>query len=58
MEAVIGTDGAVQEVRTVKGPHPDLEAAAVEAVRQWQFTTTLLNCDPIEVTMHVTVNFQ
>jgi TonB family protein len=58
MEAVIGTDGAVREVRTVKGPHPDLEAAAVEAVRQWQFTTTLLNCDPIEVAMHVTVNFQ
>jgi hypothetical protein len=29
MEALIGTDGMVRHVRTVKGPHPDLEASAV-----------------------------
>jgi len=57
MDAVIGTDGAVKEVRNVKGPHPDLEAAAVEAVRQWQFTPTLLNCETIDVSMKVTTNF-
>jgi len=57
MDAVIGTDGTVQEVRNVNGPHPDLEAAAVAAVRQWQFTPTLLNCEPIEVSMKVTTNF-
>jgi TonB family protein len=57
MKALIGTDGMVREVRSVKGPHPDLEAAAVDAVHQWQFSTTLLNCEPIEVDMNVTVNF-
>src|SRR5262249_28661621 len=57
MDAVIGTDGLVRDVLNVKGPHPDLETAAAEAVRQWEFSTTMLNCDPIEVEMHVTVDF-
>lgn len=57
MDAVIGTDGTVREVRNVKGPHPDLEAEAVAAVRQWQFTPTLLNCEPIDVSMKVTTSF-
>lgn len=57
MDAVIGTDGLVRELRNIKGPHPDLEAAAADAVRQWRFSTTLLNCEPVEVEMHVTTNF-
>jgi len=57
MDAVIGTDGTVQEVSNVNGPHPDLETAAVAAVRQWQFTPTLLNCEPINVSMKVTTKF-
>jgi TonB family protein len=58
MDAIIGTDGNVREVRNVKGPHPDLGAAAADAVRQWQFSTTLLNCEAIDVEMTVTVNFK
>ena len=57
MDAVIGIDGNIQDVRAVTSPHPDLESAAIEAVRQWQFTPTLLNCVPIEVRMKVTTNF-
>jgi TonB family protein len=57
MEALIGMDGNVQDVRAVDSPHPDLEIAAIDAVRQWQFTPTLLNCVPIEVRMIVTTNF-
>ena len=58
MNAVIGTDGFVRDVQNVKGPHPDLEIAAANAVRQWQFSATLLNCEPIEVDMKVTVGFK
>ena len=58
LDAVIGTDGLVREVRNVQGPNPDLEAAAAAAVRQWRFSTTLLNCEPVEVEMRVTVNFE
>jgi TonB family protein len=57
MDAVIGVDGNIQEVRAIGSPHPDLESAAIEAVRQWQFTPTLLNCVPIEVRMKVRTNF-
>ncbi len=57
MRAVIDRDGNVRDVTDVAGPHPALDTAAVDAVRQWKFTTTLLNCEPIEVEMRVTVNF-
>ena len=57
MEALVGTDGTVREVRVISSPHPDLERAAVDAVKAWEFTTTILNCTPVEVRMHVTANF-
>jgi TonB family protein len=57
LEARIGGDGYVSEARVASSTHPDLDAAAVEAVQGWEFTSTLLNCDPVEVNMKVTVNF-
>lgn len=57
MDAVIGRDGIVQDVRNVKGPDPALENAAAEAVRQWRFSAALLNCEPIDVEMKVTTEF-
>jgi TonB family protein len=57
MDTLIGTDGAVREVRVLSSPHPDLERAAVDAVRQWEFTPTLLNCTAVDVPVNVTVNF-
>jgi periplasmic protein TonB len=36
---------------------PLLDAAAVEAVRKWRFTPTLLNGQPVPVVMTVTVGF-
>jgi hypothetical protein len=38
--------------------HPELVHAAIAAVRDWRYTQTLLNCQPIEVTMTVTTNFR
>ena len=39
-------------------PHGDLGKAAADAVRQWQFTPTLLNCVGTEVLMKVRVTFE
>ena len=36
---------------------PLLDQAALDAVREWQFTPTLLNGSPVPVIMTVTVNF-
>jgi protein TonB len=58
IDAVIGTDGAVASVRVVSAQvHPDLAIAAIDAVRQWRFTPTLLNGKPVEIVMTVTVQF-
>jgi TonB family protein len=57
MEALIGPDGTNQDVRVLDSPHTDLSSAAIDAVRQWTYTSTLLNCTPIEVKMKVTMNF-
>jgi periplasmic protein TonB len=59
LDARIGTDGTVVEARGVDpGVDPDLVSAAIEAVKLWKYTPTLLNCIPIEVQMKVTVNFK
>jgi protein TonB len=55
--ATIGTDGSVTDVQVVKADRPELGPAAIDAVRQWEFTSTLLNCVPIEVQMNVSVSF-
>ena len=57
LEALIGTDGTVTEVSVVTGADPELDAAAIEAVRQWEFSTTFLNCTPVDVRMKVNVTF-
>jgi TonB family protein len=56
IEAVIGPDGSVQEARVLRSI-PLLDAAALDAVRQWRYTPTLLNGVPVPVIMTVTVNF-
>ena len=54
VEALIGSDGAVSSVRVLSAQvHPDFAIAAVDAVRQWRFTPTLLNGVPVEVVMTV-----
>jgi protein TonB len=56
VEATIGEDGHVINARILRSV-PLLDQAAVEAVRQWQYTPTLLNGVPVPVIMTVTVNF-
>jgi len=55
--AHIGTDGFVKDARVTRQVNPDFEQAAIDAVRQWQFSPTLLNCVPVEITMTATINF-
>ena len=57
IEATIDVRGNVMAARVLKS-HALLDAAALEAVRQWKFTPTLLNGVPTPIIMTVTVNFQ
>jgi protein TonB len=57
LEATISPSGEVTNVRVVNGI-PLLNEAAMNAVRQWRYTPTLLNGVPVPVIMTVTVNFR
>jgi TonB family protein len=56
LEAVISATGRVEDVKVLRSV-PLLDDAAIDAVRQWQFTPTILNGEPIPVVMTVTVTF-
>jgi protein TonB len=57
IEALIDVDGRVQQARVLRST-PLLDQAALDAVRQWQYTPTLLNGQPVPVLMTVTVTFR
>jgi protein TonB len=56
LETVIGADGKVAEARVLRS-NPLLEQAALAAVREWEYSPTLLNGKPTPVLMTVTVRF-
>ena len=56
LEAVIDAAGRVESVHVLRSI-PLLDQAAMDAVRQWKFTPTLLNGTPVPIVMTVTVNF-
>jgi protein TonB len=57
LECRIDPRGEVVDVKVLRGV-PLLDAAAVDAVRQWRYAPTLLNGVPVSVIMTVTVNFR
>jgi protein TonB len=57
IEATIDEEGNVRDTRVLRSI-PLLDRAAVDAVRQWRFTPTVLNGQVIPVVMTVTVNFR
>jgi len=58
LNATIGVEGKITAVNVVSSPSVDMSEAAIAAVRQWEFTPTLLNCRAIEVPMSVLVAFR
>jgi TonB family protein len=57
IEATIGADGKVIDAAVLRSV-PMLDQAALDAVKQWEFSPTLLNGKPVPVKMTVTVNFK
>lgn len=57
VEVDIDTEGAVSAARVLR-PVALLDEAALEAVRQWRFTPTVLNGQPVPVVMTVSVAFR
>ncbi len=56
LQALVGKDGKVKDVKVVKGI-PVLDDAAVSAVKQWVFKPALTNNKPVAVWVAVPVRF-
>jgi TonB family protein len=57
IELQLATDGSVADARILRSI-PMLDEAALGAARQWRFLPTLLNGEPVELVMTVTINFR
>jgi TonB family protein len=56
LQALLGKDGQVEELRVVSGPAM-LQQGALDAVKQWTYRPYLLNGEPVEVLTTVNVIF-
>lgn len=54
LDAVIGKDGQVQNLRVVSGPK-ELQESSLDAVKQWTYKPFLLNGNPVEVKTTINV---
>lgn len=57
LRAMIGADGTMRELEVVGGD-PLFIQAALDAVRQWRYSPTLLSGQAVEVQTHITVIFK
>ena len=56
LDAVIGKDGTIQDLKVISG-HPLLIEAAMDSVEKWRYQPTLLNGNAVEVATEIDVNF-
>jgi protein TonB len=57
LEVIIDEEGNVADVKVLRG-HILLVEEAVRAVKQWKYSPTLLNGEPVSVVSNVTIIFQ
>ena len=57
LDATIGEDGHIENLKVLSGP-PLLINAALDAVKQWTYSPTILNGKPVKVRTQIMVNFQ
>ena len=56
LHVIVAKDGTIEQIEVISG-HPLLLQAALDAVRQWTYQTTLLNGEPVEVDTTIDVVF-
>jgi protein TonB len=56
LEATVGVDGKVMAVRVLQSRGP-LDRAAIDSVKQWQYSPLVLNGTPTSFVLTVTLNF-
>jgi len=54
-KVTIAKDGSTKEVELVRGVHPDVDSAFLDALRQWRYEAPLEDGKPVEVTYFQTL---
>ena len=57
LEAIVGREGAVEEVKVLRSVHPVLDREAESAVRQWRYSPLVLNGTRERFVLTVTLSF-
>jgi TonB family protein len=57
LQATIGKDGRVRNLKPISGPK-ELYQAAVAAVQQWRYKPYLLNNEPVDIDTKLTIDFR
>jgi protein TonB len=55
LQATIGSDGRIHDLRVVSAPWPSLAASSLWAVLHWEYKPYMLNGEPVEVQTTVNV---
>jgi TonB family protein len=58
LSILINEEGLVYEIHTSPHNNPVLEEAAIDAVKEWKYSPTLLNGEPVPVMATVTIVFR
>ncbi len=58
VEVVVGSEGDVERARVTRSLHPDLDAEALAAIRQWRFDPATLDGTAVVTWMRVTMDFR
>ena len=57
LEAIIGTDGGVRDVRVLKSANPLLDQAAMDAVLRWRYQPARVGSREVAVYLSVSIGF-
>jgi hypothetical protein len=57
LQAIIGMDGGVHDLKVISGPWPSLIASSLWSVSHWEYKPYLLDGEPVEVETTITVIF-
>lgn len=57
LEALIGRDGHIHNLKVSSAPYPSLVESAMWAVSHWVYKPYLLNGEPVEVLTQIIVTF-